>query len=107
MNTRCIQNGNNWRFLELPSFNPVPSATKDMLEKPTVFELEAESGKVRSVVVSSEEPEWSVNFKKALANLFQTQTMLTETVNTNSVSDLTHYHKVDKKFHLFPLYTDP
>ena len=42
-----------------------------MLSKPTPFEV-SESGKVSSIRVSQDEPEWSINFKKALVALFQT-----------------------------------
>ena len=43
-----------------------------MLSMPTPFEVSRESGRVSSIRVSQEEPEWSVNFKKALIALFQT-----------------------------------
>merc|ERR1719367_2725608 len=42
-----------------------------MLSKPTPFEISG-SGKVSSIHVSHDEPEWSINFKKALVALFQT-----------------------------------
>jgi hypothetical protein len=66
------QRGSNWRFLQMPSYTSVPSESRRLLEKPTAFEVSASSGKVESIRVSSEEPEWSVNFKKALISLLQT-----------------------------------
>jgi hypothetical protein len=56
------------------------------LRQPTVFEVSEETGRVRSVTVSSEEDEWSVNFKKALIVLFQTQIGESSVIKTNSVS---------------------
>jgi hypothetical protein len=81
------QEGVNWRHLRLPSYIPVPPETSRLLAEPTIFELYEETGKVRSVTVSSEEPEWSVNFKKALIVLFQTQTVGSPTVMTNSLRE--------------------
>jgi len=81
------QEGHNWRYLNLPNFTPVPEQTMRLLAMPTVFEVSEESGKIRSVTVSHEEPEWSVNFKKALIVLFQTQTGESSTVRTNSLRE--------------------
>jgi hypothetical protein len=80
------QEGNNWRWLNLPNYTPVPSETMRQLRQPTVFEVSEETGRVRSVTVSSEEDEWSVNFKKALIVLFQTQIGESSVIKTNSVS---------------------
>ena len=65
------QDGNNWRFLPLTGYQRVPSESMQMLSKPTPFEV-SESGKVSSIRLSHDEPEWSINFKKALVALFQT-----------------------------------
>ena len=50
----------------------VPAAYKEMLAKPAEFVLSC-NGEVREVVVSRDESEWSINFKKALIVLFQTK----------------------------------
>ena len=65
------QSGHNWRFLPVTGYQAVPSESMRMLSKPTPFEV-SESGKVSSIRVSTDEPEWSINFKKALVALFQT-----------------------------------
>merc|ERR1712002_472346 len=59
----------NWRHMEVPSTSPVPEAFKAFLESPVEIELEA--GEVKKVILSSEEPEWSVNFKKALVSVLK------------------------------------
>merc|ERR1711970_467420 len=61
----------NWRTMETPSTNPVTSAHKAHLESPVVVELE--NWEVKKVIVSAEEPEWSVNFKKALVAAIKVQ----------------------------------
>lgn len=63
----------NWRNLQLPGFSSVPSETARYLGQTTVFSVGA-SGAVEGVTVSRDEPEWAVNFKKALVVLFQTKT---------------------------------
>merc|ERR1711970_1713561 len=63
--------GFNWRTMETPSTNPVTSAHKAHLESPVVVELE--NWEVKKVIVSAEEPEWSVNFKKALVAAIKVQ----------------------------------
>ena len=59
----------NWRHMEVPSTSPVPEAFKAFLESPVEIELEA--GEVKKVILSSEEPEWSVNFKKGLVSVLK------------------------------------
>ena len=48
----------------------VPSEQAQILAKPVAFVLDC-NGAVREVTVSKDEPEWSINFKKALIVLFQ------------------------------------
>jgi len=64
----------NWRKLYLPEFAEVPSEAGQVLQLPVVFRLKQESGEFDTITVSSQEPEWSVNFKKALVVLFQART---------------------------------
>ena len=45
---------------------------KQILAKPIEFVVACD-GAIRKVVVSKNEPEWSINFKKALLVLFQTK----------------------------------
>lgn len=63
----------NWRNLELPEYTPVPSEYAHYLEIPTNFEFERRTGEFKSLVVSGDEPEWCINFKKALVALIQTK----------------------------------
>ena len=75
---------NNWRNLELPSYQPMPEESARFLSMPTIFEIN-ESGAVKEVTLSKEEPEWSVNFKKALIVLFQTKTREGSSLESNTV----------------------
>ena len=50
----------------------VPAEYAQILAKPVEFVI-ARDGAVREVTVSRNEPEWSINFKKALIVLFQTK----------------------------------
>merc|ERR1712223_628246 len=79
------QEGNNWRFLPLTGYQRVPSESMQMLSKPTPFEV-SESGKVSSIRLSHDEPEWSINFKKALIALFQTGLGHTSGVSSEGIS---------------------
>ena len=79
------QEGNNWRFLPLTGYQRVPSESMQMLSKPTPFEV-SESGKVSSIRLSHDEPEWSINFKKALVALFQTGLGHTSGVSSEGIS---------------------
>ena len=56
----------------------VPSAYEQILAKPVEFVVACD-GAVRELTVSRDEPEWSLNFKKALVVLFQS------TVDTYSI----------------------
>ena len=56
----------------------MPSQYEQILSVPVEFVM-ACNGKVREITVSKDEPEWSLNFKKALVVLFQT------TVDTYSI----------------------
>merc|ERR1712013_677420 len=57
----------NWRTLVTPATSPVPEALKVFLESPVQGEMEA--WKIKKVTLSADEPEWSVNFKKAKAKV--------------------------------------
>ena len=50
----------------------VPAEHAQILAKPIEFVIRC-NGAVREVIVSKDEPEWSINFKKALVVLFQTK----------------------------------
>nr|ALO75637.1 vitellogenin 2 [Tigriopus kingsejongensis] len=63
----------NWRFIELPTFSTVPEEFARYLEIPTVFNIERETGEFKSLTVSGDEPEWCINYKKALVSLVQTK----------------------------------
>lgn len=62
----------NWRVLALPSVTPVPSESASILGKTALFEMNG-SGEAQNIVISQEEPTWSINFKKALVSLFVTK----------------------------------
>ena len=63
--------GTNWRRIQLPEMVEVPAEFKKILAKPVVVELDALTGAVAKMVISRNEPEWSVNFKKGIVSLFQ------------------------------------
>lgn len=71
MNSQDGLDGQNWREVFLPEMSEVSSEYKQLLEQPIIFELV--QGEIREAKISRDEPEWSVNFKKALALLFQTK----------------------------------
>ena len=71
MNSQDGRDGQNWRELYLPEMTEVDTEIRRLLEQPIVFELY--NGEIRQAKISRQEPEWSVNFKKALALLFQTK----------------------------------
>jgi len=62
----------NWRSLSLPQYSEVPAESARLLASPTLFKLKS-GGEFESITVSGEEPEWSINFKKAIVVLFQTK----------------------------------
>ena len=61
----------NWRTVETPATAPVPEAFRVFLESPVMGEMEA--WKIKKVTLSADEPEWSVNFKKALVAAIKVQ----------------------------------
>ncbi len=71
MNSQDGLDGANWREVYLPQMQEVSAEYKQILEQPIIFELV--EGEIREAKISKEEPEWAVNFKKALALLFQTK----------------------------------
>ena len=62
----------NWRILRTPETEQVPSEFQTVLEYPVEFTMV--NGEIRRMEVSKEEPEWSLNFKKALLSLVKIQT---------------------------------
>ena len=54
----------NWRNVEIGYGTPLTGQYQQYLESPVEFTTE--QGQFKTVSVSSEEPQWSVNFKKAL-----------------------------------------
>ena len=61
----------NWRTVETPATAPVPEAFRVFLESPVMGEMVA--WKIKKVTLSADEPEWSVNFKKALVAAIKVQ----------------------------------
>merc|ERR1711962_1371630 len=58
----------NWRNVKVESSTPLTSQYKQYMDSPVEFSVE--QGQFSTMKVSSEEPQWAVNFKKALvANL--------------------------------------
>merc|ERR1711970_1251696 len=54
----------NWRSVDTPAANPLTASFKKHMESPVEFIVE--KGIVSTVKISAVEPQWSVNFKKAL-----------------------------------------
>merc|ERR1712111_206620 len=69
-NVPSTYEGTNWRRVKLPEMVEVPAEFKKILAIPVVVELGV-TGEVIKVVISKNEPEWSVNFKKGIVSLFQ------------------------------------
>jgi len=63
--------GSNWRKVVLPEMEAVTGEQARFLAMPVVFGLS--NGEITEMQVSEREPEWSVNFKKALVLNFQTK----------------------------------
>ena len=61
----------NWRTMVTPATAPVINAHKIFLESPV--EVEMVNWEIKKVIISAEEPEWSVNFKKALIAAIKVQ----------------------------------
>ena len=49
----------------------VPTEFKKILSIPVVVELNKQTGEIAKIIISRNEPEWSVNFKKGIVSLFQ------------------------------------
>ena len=58
------QQPKNWRNVQVESSTPLTSQYKEYMESPVEFSVE--QGQFSTVKVSSQEPQWAVNFKKAL-----------------------------------------
>merc|ERR1711887_145110 len=54
----------NWRTVATPTTNPLTDLLKKHMESPVEFVVE--KGIISTIKISAEEPQWSVNFKKAL-----------------------------------------
>merc|ERR1711887_5607 len=54
----------NWRSVDTPATAPLTASFKIHMESPVEFVVE--KGIISTVKISAEEPQWSVNFKKAL-----------------------------------------
>ena len=83
----------NWRNLQLPAYQPISGESAQMLSMPTMFQM-AQGGVIEHITLSKDEPEWSVNFKKAIVVLFQTQNSHgASALETNTVSTSTTYYR--------------
>ena len=69
----------------MPSYERLPKESSGFLSMTTVFQI-AEGGAIEQITLSKEEPDWSINFKKALVVLFQTKTGETSSLESNTVS---------------------
>jgi hypothetical protein len=66
------RSGENWRKLRIPEpRGRISDELLSVLSQPIVFTISG--GEIRSAKISSGEPVWSVNFKKALALQLQTK----------------------------------
>jgi len=61
----------NWRNVVTPATSPVVGMAKQYMESPVDFSITSDG--LTSVKVSSAEPEWSINFKKALITALKIQ----------------------------------
>jgi len=61
----------NWRNVKVEANTPLDSHYKQMLESPVEFQLQ--QGEISSVKLSNQEPQWSVNMKKALISSLKVQ----------------------------------
>ena len=83
----------NWRNLQLPSYEQVSGESAQMLGMTTLFSM-GQGGIIEHITMSKDEPEWSVNFKKAIVVLFQTQNSHgASALETNTVSTSTTYYR--------------
>merc|ERR1719462_683711 len=65
------QQPTNWRNVQLESSTPLTSQCQQYMESPVEFTVE--QGQFSTVKVNSEEPQWAVNFKKALVASIKVQ----------------------------------
>merc|ERR1711887_38722 len=101
----------NWRTVATPTTNPLTDLLKKHMESPVEFVVE--KGIISTIKISAEEPQWSVNFKKALLATLKIQlptegipafwTVMEEGIegkceNTYQVSELPEYliHEVEQ-----------
>merc|ERR1711970_1227557 len=101
----------NWRTVATPTTNPLTDLFKKHMESPVEFVVE--KGIISTIKISAEEPQWSVNFKKALLATLKIQlptegipnfwTVMEEGIegkceNTYQVSELPEYliHEVEQ-----------
>ena len=77
--------GTNWRRIQLPEMVEVPAEFKKILAVPVVVEVSGETGEVIKMVISKNEPEWSVNFKKGIIAHFQ------DKMESGDISNLVSY----------------
>ena len=78
----------NWRNVRLPAYTPVTGEALRQLSMPVGFELRGD-GQFQDIVVDTQDGDWSLNFKKAVAALFQTKSIqLNNGVHTNQVGIL-------------------
>jgi len=61
----------NWRTVATPPTNPLTDLYRKHMESPV--EVTLENGKISMVKISAEEPQWAVNFKKALVSTLKIQ----------------------------------
>jgi len=61
----------NWRNVQVEANTPLDSHYKQMLESPVEFQIQ--QGEISSVKLSNQEPQWSVNMKKALISSLKVQ----------------------------------
>ena len=66
-------NSDNWRSVEVESNIPLSGEYKKMLETPFEVKMSKYGGEISSLKVSSAEPQWSVNMKKALLSTLKIQ----------------------------------
>merc|ERR1711970_1461382 len=87
----------NWRTVATPTTNPLTDLLKKHMESPVEFVVE--KGIISTIKISSEEPQWSVNFKKALLATLKIQ-LPTEgkCENTYQATELPEYliHEVEQ-----------
>merc|ERR1711868_220845 len=61
----------NWRNVNVEANTPLSGEQKQMLESPVEFQIQ--QGQISAVKVSSQEPQWSINMKKAMISSLKIQ----------------------------------